>query len=133
MQVWGGVVLKAAAHPAGPLLAPMFPRVQVSLLLSLFSLFIFCILIQLALFVIYTFLFVCLFVCYLQLFVCLFLLLVCHLQLFDCLFSTFRSQVQLRRSLALRLAGECSLNQTGGQSRFYFDEYFGQIYILQCL
>jgi len=52
-QVWGGVVLKAAAHPAGPLLAPMFPRVQ----------------------------------------------------------------VQLRRSLALRLAGECSLHQTGGESR----------------
>ena len=29
IQVWGGVVLKAASHSAGPLLAPMFPRVQV--------------------------------------------------------------------------------------------------------
>ena len=28
------------------------------------------------------------------------------------------SQVQLRRSLALRLAGECSLHQAGGQSRW---------------
>ena len=36
---------------------------------------------------------------------CLFLILSC-------------SQVQLRRSLALRLAGECSLHQAGGQSRW---------------
>ena len=32
-------------------------------------------------------------------------------------FPMFRFQVQLRRSLALRLAGECSLHQTGGESK----------------